>query len=74
MTEKKTHGGARPGSGRKATGRVASNPLLVYLDDEEKRKLDDALRKTGERKTTFVREAIRERIVNTRRRNGLPPL
>lgn len=73
MTEKKTHGGARPGSGRKATGRAASNPVLVYLNDEEKRRLDDALRKTGEKKTTFVRAAIREHIANKRKWNGLPP-
>ena len=62
MTEKKQHGGARPGSGRKATGRVASNPVLVYLDDEEKRKLDEKLEKTGETKTAFVRRAISEAV------------
>lgn len=58
MTEKKTHGGARPGSGRKATGRVASNPVLVFLDDDDRGKLDALITARKKKQTEVVRELI----------------
>lgn len=60
MTEKKTHGGARPGSGRKATGRVASNPVLVFLDDDDRGKLDALIATRKKKQTEVVRELIRD--------------
>lgn len=60
MTEKKTHGGARPGSGRKATGRVASNPVLVFLDDDDRGKLDALISARKKKQTEVVRELIRD--------------
>lgn len=60
MTEKKTHGGARPGSGRKATGRVASNPVLVFLDDDDRGKLDALIAARKKKQTEVVRELIRD--------------
>lgn len=60
MTEKKTHGGARPGSGRKATGRVASNPVLVFLDDDDRGKLDALIAARNKKQTEVVRELIRD--------------
>ena len=58
--EKKTHGGARPGSGRKATGRVASNPVLVFLDDDDRGKLDARIASRKKKQTEVVRELIRD--------------
>ena len=60
MTEKHTHGGARPGSGRKATGRVASNPVLVFLDDDDRGKLDALIATRKKKQTEVVRELIRD--------------
>ena len=60
MTEKKTHGGARPGSGRKATGRVASNPVLVFLDDDDRGKLDALIAARKKKQREVVRELIRD--------------
>jgi len=60
MTKKKTHGGARPGSGRKATGRVASNPVLVFLDDDDRGKLDALIATRKKKLTEIVRELIRD--------------
>ncbi len=66
MTEKKNgHGGARPGSGPKKKyekGRKASASLMIYMTEDEKKKLDEAVERTGETKTTFVRRAIAEAI------------
>lgn len=66
MTEKrKGHGGARPGAGPKKKyekGRRASASLMIYMTEEEKKKLDNKLIETGETKTTFVRRVISEAI------------
>lgn len=65
MTTEKKRGGARPGSGPKKKyekGRKASSALMIYMTEDEKKKLDDKLLETGETKTTFVRRAISEAI------------
>ncbi len=65
-TEKKNgHGGARPGSGPKKKyekGRKASAALMIYMTDDEKKKLENEVERRKTTKTEFVKLAIAQAI------------
>lgn len=59
MTTKKPQwGGARKNAGRPATGRKPRKGITLYLNDDEKNKLNAVTIATGRTQTGILRDAI----------------
>jgi hypothetical protein len=59
-TKKPQWGGARKNAGRPATGRKPRKGITLYLNDDEKNKLDAVIIATGKTQTGVFRDAIKK--------------
>lgn len=58
LTKKPQWGGARKNAGRPATGRKPRKGITLYLNDDEKNKLNAVTIATGKTQTGIFRDAI----------------